>query len=171
MSKTTLQGVSKMPHVGAATPLAQLVDDAVTNAVILAQGVAAPLVAKLLVSEDPELWRDELIRHIVALVTAKRRSMSRANAVQLTFPQFEQQFKHVPKRLVMPDGRRVRKGNATYRQLREFGYSLEARFRDVPLRNEMKAILDLMRPYAQRERGITYNEVKRLESERLGWPE
>jgi len=90
---------------------------------------------------------------------------------QLTFPEFERRFSHIPKRIHLPNGKIFRKGKATWRQFERLSYSLEARFKAVPIRKEVKSIMALMRPYAKETPGITYNEVKRLESEKRGWAE
>jgi|ERR1017187_991197 hypothetical protein len=165
-----MQSVAEKQQSGLARPLGERIDEAVTNAVIAGEGVPALELATSVVHENEELFREQIIYQTSRLILAKRRKMAHVPVTPL-FPEFEKQFAHIPKRIVMPDGKKLRKGKMTWRQYARFSRTLEARFQKDPLRAEVKSILKLMQPYAHKIPGITYDEVKRLESEKHGWAE
>jgi len=170
MANRILQTVAeKQQSVLARTP-APRVDEVITDAVISGEGIPAAELAMRVVDENPELFREQNIHFAARAISVKRRKMAHVPVTPL-FPEFENQFSHIPKRIVMPDGKKLRKGKMTYRQFDRFDRTLEARFDKHPLRAEVKAIKKLMQRYAQKTPGITYDEVKRLESERRGWAE
>jgi hypothetical protein len=166
MPQTTLQGVAEKQQTAVTTAVSERIKDAVTDAVITGEDLPALVLADQILRENRDLFR----QYVAHLVDVRRRAMARQKQLPL-FPEFERRFSHIPKRIHLPNGKIFRKGKATWRQFERLSYSLEARFKAVPIRKEVKAIMALMRPYAKETPGITYDEVKRRESERLGWPE
>jgi hypothetical protein len=165
-----LQSVAEKQQTGFSRPLAQRINEAITDAVISSEGVPALELAARVVDENPDLFREQIVSLTARLISVTRRKLSKPS-IQLTFPEFEKRFTALPKRIALPTGKRVARACVTYRQFREFAKSLEARYNRDPLRVQVKAIIELMHPYARKTPGITYDEVKRLESEKHGWPE
>lgn len=144
-----------------ATPI-QLLDFAIENDVIAGElGVSIDDLAKRLIRDKAEIiaaltpnWQFE---RVVKLFRAKRLELARKRRAegQYLLPGFE----GLPQRIVIRDGKRRPLEKATYRQLRDYFEVLRKRANNNPRLAKVKALMELVHPYAQDTPGITVREV------------
>src|SRR4051812_28725336 len=99
--------------------LAQRFEIALEEALDEDSGVSLPFRAERLIEREADLiealtpeWRLQAV--IAGLRKTRLEQSKRLRKTQMVFPELEEQFNRIPKRVPIADGTRVKRGNLTY---------------------------------------------------------